>query len=34
MPEETIWQITYFLKRGANNLPPEADAIWHKPHGD
>jgi thiosulfate dehydrogenase len=34
LPEETIWQITYFLKRGAENLPPEADAIWHRPHGD
>ncbi len=34
LPEETIWQITYFLKRGMSNLPPEADAIWHQPHGD
>jgi thiosulfate dehydrogenase len=34
LPEETIWQITYFLKRGSDNLPPEADAIWHQPHGD
>jgi thiosulfate dehydrogenase len=34
LPEETIWQITYFLKRGMSNLPADADAIWHQPHGD
>ena len=34
LPEETIWQIAYFLKRGSDNLPPEADTIWHQPHGD
>lgn len=34
LTEEQIWQITYFLKRGMSNLPSEADAIWHQPHGD
>lgn len=34
LSEETIWQITYFLKRGMSNLPPDADAVWHQPHGD
>ena len=34
LTEEQIWQITYFLKRGMSNLPAEADAVWHQPHGD
>jgi mono/diheme cytochrome c family protein len=34
LSEETIWQITYFLKRGTSNLPDDIDAIWHQPHGD
>lgn len=34
LSEKTIWQITYFLKRGSENLPPAADAVWHQPHGD
>lgn len=34
LDEKTIWDITYFIKRGTKNLPPEADAVWHQPHGD
>jgi mono/diheme cytochrome c family protein len=34
LTEEQIWQITYFLKRGMSNLPPDADAVWHQTHGD
>ena len=34
LTEEQIWQITYFLKRGTENLPPDADAVWHQSHGD
>jgi thiosulfate dehydrogenase len=34
LTEEQIWQITYFLKRGMSNLPTDADAVWHQPHGD
>jgi thiosulfate dehydrogenase len=34
LSEEQIWQITYFLKRGMNNLPSAADVIWHTTHGD
>jgi thiosulfate dehydrogenase len=34
LTEEQIWQITYFLKRGTNNLPSAADIIWHGTHGD
>jgi len=34
LDEQTIWNITYFLKRGTADLPPEADAVWHQPHGD
>ena len=32
--EKQIWQITYFLKRGMDKLPPAAAAIWSRPHGD
>jgi mono/diheme cytochrome c family protein len=34
LTEEQIWQLAYFLKRPAPDLPPEAAAIWHQPHGD
>jgi len=34
LSEEQIWQITYFLKRGMDKLPPAADAVWHQPHSD
>jgi thiosulfate dehydrogenase len=34
LTEEQIWQITYFLKNGTEKLPSEAEALWHKPHGD
>jgi thiosulfate dehydrogenase len=34
LTEEQIWQISYFLKHGTDNLPPKADAVWHQPHGD
>jgi thiosulfate dehydrogenase len=34
LDEPTIWAITYFIKHGTDNLPPEADAIWHQSHGD
>lgn len=34
LTEEQIWQITYFLKRGTDNLPAAADAIWNGTHGD
>jgi mono/diheme cytochrome c family protein len=32
--EEQIWQIAYFLKRRAAELPPAAAAVWKQPHGD
>jgi len=34
LTEEQIWQITYFLKRGMANLPPDANAVWHQTHAD
>jgi thiosulfate dehydrogenase len=34
LSEEQIWQITYFLKRGMDNLPPAANQVWHQSHGD
>lgn len=34
LPEETIWQIAYFLNHGTKDLPAAADAQWHQPHGD
>jgi mono/diheme cytochrome c family protein len=34
LTEEQIWQITYFLKRGTDNLPPAAAKIWNTPHAD
>jgi thiosulfate dehydrogenase len=34
LTEPQIWEIAYFLKHGMANLPPEANAIWHQPHGD
>lgn len=34
LPEETIWQIAYFLKHGTKDLPPAADKLWNQPHGD
>lgn len=34
LTEEQIWQVAYFLKHGSQDLPKEADAVWHQPHGD
>lgn len=34
LTEEQIWQVSYFLKHGTDNLPKAADDIWHQPHGD
>jgi mono/diheme cytochrome c family protein len=34
LTEQQIWQITYFLKRGTDKLPPDAEKIWKQPHGD
>lgn len=31
LTEEQIWQITYFLKRPADQLPAEAKKIWDEP---
>lgn len=30
LTEEQIWQIAYFLKHPAAQLPPEAKAIWNR----
>jgi mono/diheme cytochrome c family protein len=34
LTEQQIWEITYFLKRGMDKLPPPADAVWRQPHSD
>ena len=31
LDEKSIWQITYFLKRVPDHLPPDATAIWENP---
>ncbi len=34
LTEQQIWQITYFLGRGTDKLPPAAAQIWNQPHDD
>jgi mono/diheme cytochrome c family protein len=32
LDEKSIWQITYFLKRAPDHLPPDAKKLWENPN--
>jgi len=34
LTEQQIWQVTAFLGKSPDALPPAAKAVWNEPHGD